>query len=311
MRHFVYKSLDELRQAAESLGAEHVRFEANPEAVRRTLARPVQAGPFRAGNSLAIHPMEGCDGTTAGAPDELTWRRYLRFARGGAKLVWFEATAVREDGRANTRQLWLYRDTVSEFARLLDAMRREHREQWGTADDLLIPVQLTHSGRYSHPRPVIAYHNPHIDRKAGTPADLPPITDDELERLEDVYVEAARLAVEAGFQAADIKATHGYLLSELLGAKTRAGSYGGPLENRLRFIRNVAGKIRAAVGDRLLLCVRLGCFDCVPYFRDPATGLGVPCDYEVPYPYGFGVDPNDPLRPDLTEVKQALFSISL
>jgi 2,4-dienoyl-CoA reductase-like NADH-dependent reductase (Old Yellow Enzyme family) len=306
VRHFVYKTLDELREAAGLLGASHVRFEADPAAVRSVLARPVQAGQFRVGNSLAIHPMEGCDGTAGGAPDELTWRRYLRFARGGAKLVWFEATAVREDGRANPRQLWLRRETAGEFARLLEAVRREHRGEWGTADDLLIPVQLTHSGRYSAARPVIAYHNPHIDRKAGTPADLAPITDGELERLEDVYVEAARMAVEVGFQAADIKATHGYLVSELLGAKTREGRYGGPLENRLRFIGNVAGKIRAAVGNRLLLCVRLGCFDSVPYFRDPATGIGAPCDYEVPYPYGFGVDPNDPLCPDLSEVKQAL-----
>ncbi len=97
------------------------------------------------------------------------------------------------------------------------------------------------------PRRIIAYHNPDIDAKTNTPPDYPVITDDELERLEDDYVEAARLALEAGFRAVDIKATHGYLLSELLGAKTREGRYGGSLENRTRFIRNVIGKIRAAL----------------------------------------------------------------
>ncbi|HZT31836.1 MAG TPA: hypothetical protein VFA33_18250 [Bryobacteraceae bacterium] len=306
MRHFVYKTLNELRRGAEELGAAHVRFEENPAKVREILARPVRVGDFAVGSSLAIHPMEGCDGTPDGRPGELTWRRYERFAAGGAKLIWFEATAVREDGRANTRQLWLHRENVSDFARLLERIHVLHRERYGTSDDVLIPVQLTHSGRYSVPRKIIAYHNPHIDRKSGTPADLPPITDGELERLEDAYVEAAGLALSAGFTAVDIKVTHGYLLSELTGAKTRPGRYGGPLENRVRFIRNVMGKLRAAFGKRLMLCMRLGCFDGVPYFTDPRTGLGVPCDYEAPYPHGFGVDPADPLREDLSEVKQAI-----
>lgn len=306
MKQFHFKTLEELQQAAERLGAAHVRFEGSRDAVRSTLARPVAMGSFTTGNSLAIHPMEGCDGTVDGAPDELTWRRYLRFAGGGPKLIWFEATAVCSEGRANTRQLWLNRETASEFARLLETMRREHRARYGTADDLLIPLQLTHSGRYSVPRRIIAYHNPYIDLKTDTPADYPVITDDELERLEDKYVDAARLAMGAGFQAVDIKATHGYLLSELLGAKTREGRYGGPLANRLRFIGNVAGKIRAALGGGMMLCARINSFDGVPYLRDPATGVGVPVKYELPYPFGFGVDSQDPLREDLTEVKQAL-----
>jgi NADPH2 dehydrogenase len=305
MKHFHYKNLDELRLAAEELGAHHVRFEEDTNEIRRRVSRPVEVGGFRVGNALAIHPMEGCDATPDGRPDELTWRRYERFAAGGAKLVWFEATAVREDGRANPRQLWINRNNVSDYARLLELIRRTHRERWGTADDLLEPMQLTHSGRYSYPKRLIAYHNPFIDKKSGTPADYPVIGDDELERLEDDYVAAARLGVEAGFRAVDIKVTHGYLLSELTGAKTREGRYGGSLENRLRLIRNVIGKIRAAFGSRLLICMRLGCFDSVPYFRD-ASGIGIPCDYRTPYPHGFGVDANDPLRDDLTEVKQAI-----
>jgi len=107
-------------------------------------------------------------------------------------------------------------------------------------------------------------------------------------------------------RAGYIKVTLGYLVSEMTGAKRREGRYGGSLENRLRLIRNVIGKIRAALGSRLLICMRLGCFDSVPYFRSVTTGLGVPCDYQTPYPYGFGVDTNDPLRDDLTEVKQAI-----
>ena len=104
MRHFLYKNLEQLQQAAEQL-TENVRFEADKSKVQAALARPVIGKSYRLGNSMAIHPMEGCESTLDGRPDELTWRRYLRFAQGGAKLLWFEATAVREDGRANARQL--------------------------------------------------------------------------------------------------------------------------------------------------------------------------------------------------------------
>jgi len=306
MKHFSYQNLLELQSDAERIGARHVRLEADPQRVRAILARPVQVGGFRVGNSIAIHPMEGCDGELDGNPGELTWRRYERYGRGGAKLLWFEATAVREEGKANTRQLWIHPGTLDSLARLLERTRQVHRERWGDAADLLEILQLTHSGRHSVARKIPACHNPWVDAKTGVAPDYPLITDEELERLEDDYAEAARLAAAAGFRAVDIKATHGYLLVELLGAKNRPGRYGGPLENRLRLLRNVIGKIRAALGDRLLLCVRLGCYDGVPYYRDPDTGLGVPCRYETPYPSGFGVDAEDPLREDLTEVKEVI-----
>src|SRR5579872_2782672 len=205
MRHFHYKTLSELQQSCESTGATHVRFESDPEQVKLILGRPVTVGPMRIGNSMAIHPMEGCDGELDGRPGELTWRRYERFARGGAKLIWFEATAVTNEGRANTRQIWINENTVDDFARLLERIRQVHRENFGTADDVLEPMQLTHSGRYSVPRKIIAYHNPGIDLRSHVPTDYPVITDDELERLEDRYVDAARLALRAGFRAIDIK----------------------------------------------------------------------------------------------------------
>jgi 2,4-dienoyl-CoA reductase-like NADH-dependent reductase (Old Yellow Enzyme family) len=305
MRHFHFKNLGEIEQCANSVGATSVGFEHDPERVRTLLARKVRVGGFTLGNSIAIHPMEGCDGTLDGRPDDLTWRRYRRFASGGAKLIWFGAAAVRGDARANVRQLWLHPATMPEFARLLETVRKEHTQCFGTADDLLDVLQLNHSGRYSVPSPIIACHHPAIDRKTGTPRDYPVISDDELERLEDDYLEAARLAVDAGFRGVDIKATHGYLLSELLSAKRREGRYGGSLENRARFFRNVFGKIRAAVGSRLKLCVRLGCYDGVPHVKDPESDLGVPVEYACPYD-GFGVDPGNPLREDLSEVKQVV-----
>ncbi len=304
--YFTYRSLAELKECAAELEAAAVRFEEDPARVRELLARRVRVGKIEVGNSIAIHPMEGCDATLDGSPDELTTRRYERFGRGGAKLIWFEATAVVPEGRANTRQLRIHEGNRDAFARLLEMTRRVHRLEWGRDDDLLEPLQLTHSGRYSVGRRIIASHNPVLDRKTNTPADYPIISDDELERIEDHYVGAARLALRAGFRAVDLKATHGYLLSELLGATCRPGRYGGSLENRARFLRNVCAKIRAALGPGMMLCVRLGCFDGIPYATDPATGIGRPLDHPVPYPYGFGIRRDNPLEPDLTEVKQVI-----
>lgn len=306
MRHFHFDSVDEIRQAAAQAGAHHVAFLEDPQDIREILARKVYVGGEAVGNSIAIHPMEGCDGVDAGRPSELTWRRYQRFARGGAKLVWFEATAVCREGRANPRQLWIHPDSVSDFARLVEMVQRTHREAWGSADDLLMPLQLTHSGRFSCPKRIIAVHNPLVDRKTVTPSDLPVITDGELERLEDQFLESARRAVEAGFTAVDVKATHGYLAFELLGARTREGRYGGPLENRARFLRNILGKIRTEFGRRLLIAMRLGCYEGLPYLRDAATGAGVPMEYTLPYEYGFGVDTANPHAIDLEEVKRAV-----
>src|SRR4030095_12213131 len=152
MRHFTYKNLDELRRSAEQLGLRRVGFEEDKKKIRRLVSQTVMVGNLRVVNARAIHPMEGCDSTPDGRPDELTWRRYERFAAGGAKLIWFEATAARADGRAHPRQLWITRDNVSDYARLLEMILRTHRERWGTSDDLLAPMQLTHSGRYSVPK---------------------------------------------------------------------------------------------------------------------------------------------------------------
>lgn len=305
MKHFTYKNLDQLKQEAEKL-TQFVRFEEDKEKVKQLLGRKVQVGPVTLGNSMAIHPMEGCDSDLDGNPDELTIRRYERFALGGAKLIWFEATAVRKDGRANPRQLWIHDGNVEVYKSLHDRILSLHKERFGTTDDLIVPIQLTHSGRYSYPNRIIAYHNPLIDAKTATPASQAPISDEELEALENQYLYAAKLAYKAGFRAIDLKVTHGYLLSELMGAKTREGRYGGSLENRTRFIRNVIAKVKAEFGSDMLIAMRLGCFDSVPYKINPETKLGEPLPYEVPYPYGWGVNPEDPLSEDLTEVKQAI-----
>src|SRR5687767_1985696 len=111
------------------------------------LAAPLDVGGFTVGNRFAVQPMEGWDGTAEGRPTELTLRRWRNFGAGGAKLVWGgEAVAVCHEGRANPRQLLAGRDTRDDLARLREELVRAHREATGSDNDLLVGLQLTHSG---------------------------------------------------------------------------------------------------------------------------------------------------------------------
>src|SRR4051794_30357934 len=189
-RYFKFHSLEDLRAEVEKLGLS-LRFQEDFS----PLFRPVKLGDLTAGNALCVQPMEGCDGTLDGRPDDLTLRRYERFGAGGAKLIWGEAAAVVPEGRANARQLVVREGHAAGLESLLKVCRGAHRAAWGDDGDLLVGLQLTHSGRYSVPRPILAQHDPlldHrtvVDRSTGARADAstPLITDDDLDRLLDHY----------------------------------------------------------------------------------------------------------------------------
>ncbi len=311
-RYFVYRTLEELRAEAERLGVDLPLLD-DREEVRRWLGRRVEirsrGRSWRVGNSIAIHPMEGCDGNPDGTPGELTFRRYRRFGESGAKLIWFEACAVVEEGRANPRQLWMHGGSAGALKRLLEACRQAHRERFGTIDGLVTVLQLTHSGRYAAPKPLAAYHHPILDRWPGVgpagagPRRTPPevASDEYLEALEGKFAEAAARAREIGFDGVDLKMTHGYLLSELLGARARPGPYGGGLEGRARLALRTLEKIRQRVGEDFLLAARLGVYDGVPYCLKNGKGEGAPREVPRPYEFGFGMRAEDPTQMDLTE----------
>jgi len=278
---FRFKTLEALVAKIEELGLD-LPLEADPS----PLSRRVRIGRKEAPNALAIHPMEGCDGTAEGKPDELTLRRYLRFARSGAGLLWFEATAVVREGRANPRQLLLLPENAADFAALRERALAAGREANGSSYEPFTVLQLTHSGRYSRPldrpAPILAHHDGVLDKVLGLPEDYPLIRDEELDRLQDRYVEAARLAYQCGFDSVDIKSCHRYLISELLAAHTRPGRYGGSFENRIRLLLSVVRRIREEL-PALELTIRLNVYD------------------GHPYPWGWGVSREDPGRPDLSE----------
>ena len=266
---------------------------------------------FRIGNRFCTHPMEGWDGTSDGLPTEQTFRRWRHFGQSGAKLVWGgEAAAVRPDGRANPNQLMIVEDNLPAFVSLRQTLIEAHSEAFQNTSDILIGLQLTHSGRFARPNrkdklePLIAYHHPYLDKKFGIAADYPVISDRELETLAGEFVTAAALAAEAGFQFVDVKHCHGYLGHELLSAYTRPGDFGGSFENRTRFLRLVTTGIRKQVPS-LRIGVRLSAFDGLPYEKDTATGVGTPA---VPYEYrfAFGANPQDARQLALDETRRFL-----
>jgi 2,4-dienoyl-CoA reductase-like NADH-dependent reductase (Old Yellow Enzyme family) len=225
-----------------------------------------------------------------------------------------EAVAVRPDGRANPNQLMAKPEAMDAIMAAAEECLATHKASFGTVADLLWGLQLTHSGRFSRPNdkqelePKLVYAHPILNPKFNLPMDYPLMSDGDIQRLIEHFVQAAALASQAGIPFVDIKQCHGYLGHEFLSAFTRKGPYGGEaLENRTRFAREVIQGIRQ-------VAPKLSVFDFVPFKPDPTVatgghlGPGIPEDFSdcLPYQYGFGVNRNNPVELDLSEPIQYL-----
>ena len=271
------------------------------------LSRPCRlADGSVVGNRFCAQPMEGWDGTEDGRPTDLTRRRWRNFGCSGAKLVWGgEAVAVCADGRANPRQLLISEENLPSLSDLRATLVEAHEEHFGRSDDLLLGLQLTHSGRFSRPHehgkpePRLLYRHPVLDCRFGVSSDWPVLTDAEVEAIVQRFVDAAQMACEAGFAFVDLKHCHGYLGHEFLSAHVRPGPFGGSFGNRTRPLRLMVDGIRRRA-PALRIGVRVSIFDTPP-FRPGPGGRGVPEEFPLPYLYAFGADPLNPLEPSLDE----------
>ena len=226
---------------------------------RSVLAQPLRVEGRLVGNRLCIHAMGGMDGTPDGKTTELVTRRWVNFGRSGAKLIWGgEAAAVTPESRDNPFQLYYHPDNRASQEQLLRDLRAAHRERFGTTDDLLVGLQISHSGRYCRPdqdflaKPRIAYRHPLLDERSGVRDDRAILSDMELDDLVGHFVIYARFAQEAGFDFVDVKQCHAYLLHEMLSAHTRPGRYGGSFENRTRLFREIVAAIHRDVPGLLV-----------------------------------------------------------
>jgi NADH:flavin oxidoreductases, Old Yellow Enzyme family len=279
---FNYKTLENLKEEANRLGV-HIPFAQDT----KILNTSVSFGNVTVPNRLGIAPMEGADAKDNGAPSELTLRRYVREAKGGSSIIWFEAISIVPEGCSSAHQLILTEENLDEFKAMIEQVKEAGRKANGFAPYLV--MQANHSGRYSNPKgkaaPLIAYRHPEYETLR--PADDSCIvSDDYLKGLEEKFGQAALLAKKAGFDAVDIKSCHGYILAELTSAYNRPGEYGGSLENRTRLLRNGISFAKAHEDKNFQVTARVGIYDG--------------CEY----PYGFGVKEGGGLTPDFTEPKE-------
>ncbi len=311
------RSIDAFRDHLAALGLELPCDETPLSSEENSpLAAPMVCGKLTIGNRWCVHPMEGWDATPSGTPTEQTLRRWKHFGQSGCKLIWGgEAVAVRHDGRANPNQLFHDAKNSAGLKSLHETLLQAHREAFGgrAVEDLVVGLQLTHSGRFSRPRekdqiePRIAYHHPLLDEKFGIDPkdDSVIISDREVRELIDDYVAAAKTAQTLGYQFVDIKSCHGYLLHEFLSAYSREGPYGGDFEGRTRLLREIIAAVRSEC-PVLEIGVRLSLFDFPPFRPDEnrtkskGLGEGVPQQTGEHYPI-FGARRENPLQRDLTE----------
>ena len=303
------KTVDVFRERLAELGLDiPVDDEILSDTDGSPMAESLQLGSLKSGNRWCIHPMEGWDANTDGSPTEHTLRRWRNFGLSGAKFIWGgEAAAVRLDGRANPNQTLGLRANEQGLTQLREALFDSHKNSFGNVDDLVVGLQLTHSGRFCRPNskrlePRIAYHHALLDEKFGIdPHDESVVwTDDQLDELVGDYVDAAKTAWDAGYQFVDVKACHGYLLHEFLSARSRPGRYGGDLDGRTNLLMSIIVAIQAEIPD-LEIMVRLSIFDTPPFVTSRKPGR--PMDFEslLPYEIGFGIDKNSPMEMDLAE----------
>ena len=276
---FHYKSLEELKETLAALGVS-LPFAEDTKA----LAQPLLLGNKTLPNRLGTAPMEGADAEPDGAPSALTVRRYTRAAEGGSGMLWYEAISIVPEGRSSAHQLMLTRENLDAYKRMTEAVREAGYRTNGFYPYLV--MQANHSGRYSNPQgfpaPMIAYRHPYYE-KLRPADDSCIVSDDYLKELEEKFGEAAALAKEAGFDAVDVKACHGYLLYELLSAYHRPGEYGGSFENRTKLLRRGIANAKQAETEDFLVTARISIYD------------------GFPWPYGFGVSEGSGTEPDLTE----------
>lgn len=276
---FHYRSLEEIKQKAKELEL-HIPFAEDTQA----LAKPIHIRNTTLTNRLGIAPMEGADSLPDGSPSEYTKRRYIRQAKGGSAIIWFEAISIVQEGRSSRTQLLLTKENLDNYKAFLQEIKEEGMKANGFAPYLI--MQANHSGRYSNPdnqpAPRIAYRHPELEQYRAAD-DSCIVTDEYLKGLEEKFGKAAKLAKEAGFDGVDVKSCHGYLLAELTSAYNRPGPYGGSYENRTRLLKNSIMEAKQHEDSSFMVTARLGIYD------------------GYPYPLGFGVSKDSGTAPDFSE----------
>lgn len=208
------------------------------------------------------------EGPSTGAPNDWHFAHYAARATGGTGLIVVEATAVSPEGRISPYDLGIWNDTQ------VEAFRRITR--FLTGQGTVPAIQLAHSGRKaSTERPwkggapvgedtygwrPLAPSALAFDEKHPVPAEL---TASEIREIVGQFADAARRALDAGFEIVEIHGAHGYLVNEFLSPHSnhRTDQYGGSFTNRVRFALEVVDAVREAWPDDKPLFFRVSATD--------------------------------------------------
>lgn len=228
------------------------------------LFTPLQLGPITLTNRIAVSPMCQYSAIDGSAGD---WHKqhlsYLSYS--GAGLVMLEATAIEPQGRITPGCLGLYSEENEKALQNVMHMARQF------SPGVAFGIQLAHSGRKgSQPRPwdeptplsleerwtTYAPSAIPFDEKWQAPKEM---TEVDMERIENAYIEATKRAVRLGFEVIEIHAAHGYLLHEFLSnlSNKRMDQFGGSLDNRMRFPLQVVASCRKVIPSHIALGSRI------------------------------------------------------
>lgn len=218
------------------------------------LFTPVTLGPLTLRNrsirSAAFESM--CPGNVP-SPQLLDYHRSV--AAGGVGMTTVAYAAVTRSGLSFDRQLWMRPEIVPGLRELTDAVHAE-----GAAAS----IQLGHCGNMSHKSicgclPVGASSGFNL----YSPTFVRGLRADELPEMAKAYGQSVCLAREAGFDAVEIHAGHGYLISQFLSPSTnhRKDEFGGTLANRMRFMEMVMEEVMKAAGNDMAVLVKMNMRD--------------------------------------------------
>jgi len=231
------------------------------------LSEPISIRGVRFGNRLFMAPM--CQYSAVdGLPNDWHLRHYVERAIGGVSLVVVEATAVSPEGRISPSDLGLWNDAQRDaFRPLVDAVH---------AAGARVAVQLAHAGRKASSavpwkgtgKVPLSEGGWRVMAPSAIPFDetydLPhAMVNGDMERVERSFAAAAKRAVEAGFDAVEIHAAHGYLVHQFLSplSNEREDGYGGNLEGRSRLVREIVPLVRRSLPDSMPLFIRVSATD--------------------------------------------------
>lgn len=213
------------------------------------LADSVRLGPLTLRNrTIRAAAFEGMAPGHEASDELVAYHRAV--AEGGVGMTTVAYAAIEQSGLAFPHQLWLRPQAVPGLRRLTDAVH---------AAGAKASVQLGHCGNMA--KPAVAGGEalaPSAKFNLYGPVMPRAMTADDIARVTKNFGEAVRVARDAGFDAVEVHAGHGYLISQFLSPYTnrRRDEYGGPLEQRMRFMREAMREVKRAAGSNLAVVVK-------------------------------------------------------